>query len=661
ADDNADMREYIVRLLEQHWTVVAVADGAEALDVARRIRFDLILSDVMMPRLDGFGLIRELRADPRTSTLPVILLSARAGEEATAEGLRAGADDYLVKPFSASALVVRVEAQLSAARMRETLRQNAEAEIARLETLFRESPAAIALLRGPSLIVELANPLILRFWGKDGSIIGTPFATAVPEIAEQGFADLLRRVYETGIAHKGKEVLARLPDGEGGLQDTYFDFVYAPMRGADGGPEGVFVHAYDVSDSVRARHNIEQLRAAEEQARQDAEAANRLKDEFLATMSHELRTPLNAILGWASLLQRGVHDGDSTRRALATIERNAKTQARLIEDVLDVSRIISGKLRLDMRRVDTSAVARAALDVVRPAAEAKRVQLIVDLAPADGVELIADADRLQQVLWNLLSNAVKFTPADGTVALRVERHGSAARFVVRDTGPGIAREHLPFVFERFRQIDSSIARKHGGLGLGLAIVRHLVELHGGSVSAESAGPGQGSTFTVNLPIRAVHEASSATGLTREFDPSQTSPGVIAIDTFLSGVSVLVVDDDEDARYLLESALERLGARVSTADSARGALVFLESQQVDVLISDIGMPGEDGFSLMKRVRALPAHRGGQVPAIALTAYARNEDVARALAVGFMRHLSKPADVDELAQAVAKLVEARRTAS
>ncbi|HEX4353349.1 MAG TPA: ATP-binding protein, partial [Polyangiales bacterium] len=561
------------------------------------------------------------------------------------------------KPFSASALVVRVEAQLSAARMRATLRQNAEDEIVRLETMFRESPAAIALLRGPNLIVELANPLILRFWGHDSSIVGMPFVDAVPELRGQGFDELLQRVYETGIAHRGKEVIAQLPDGQGGSYETYFDFVYAPLRGGDGRPEGVFVHAYDVSDSVRARHNVEQLRAAEQQARQDAEAANRLKDEFLATMSHELRTPLNAILGWASLLQRGVHDGESTRRALATIERNAKTQARLIEDVLDVSRIISGKLRLDMRRIDTSTVARAALDVVRPAAEAKRVHLIVELEPAKGVELIADADRLQQILWNLLSNAVKFTPADGTVALRVEQIGSSARFVVRDTGPGIAQEHLPFVFERFRQVDNSIARKHGGLGLGLAIVRHLVELHGGSVTAESAGVGAGAMFTVHLPIRAVHASFGPPGTPRDFDETQTSPGLIAIDTFLSGVTVLVVDDDEDARYLLESALERVGAQVSTADSARGAMAFLENHRVDVLISDIGMPGEDGFSLMKRVRALPAHRGGLIPAIALTAYARSEDVARALAVGFMRHLAKPADVDELARAVAKLVEPR----
>ena len=408
---------------------------------------------------------------------------------------------------------------------------------------------------------------------------------------------------------------------------------------------------------ARTREEAERSRllASEQEARKGAEAANRVKDEFLATMSHELRTPLSAILGWSAILRRGFGDAKSVDRALATIERNAKTQARLIEDMLDVSRIISGKLRLDMRRLDMNAIARAALDVVRPAADAKGVRLISQLARMES--LVGDADRLQQAMWNLLSNAVKFTPAGGTVSLRIERSSSTVRFVVRDTGSGIPREHLPFIFDRFRQVNSSTTRRHSGLGLGLAIVRHLVELHGGEVLAESDGPGLGSVFTVSLPIRAAEEAGAEEDdaeleTTEHASPSRRTssrPPVV-----LAGVKVLVVDDDEDSRRLIQGVLEHVGASVTTADSARAGFAFIEAHAVDVLISDIGMPDEDGFSFMQRLRALPANRGGQVPALALTAYARSEDAARAREVGYQAYLAKPADIDELARRVASLV-------
>ena len=654
ADDNADMRDYIARLLGSHWTVQTVSDGVEALEAAQQRAPDLILADVMMPGLDGFGLIRELRRQPGTATIPIILLSARAGEEATAEGLRAGADDYLVKPFAASALLIRIEAQLSAARLRATLRRTAESERQRLAIIFRESPAAISILRGSEFIVELANPMILDVWGKGADIIGRPFFDAVPEIRGQGFDQLLRGVLETGVPYHGKEALARLDRArDGTLRDAYFDFVYAQLPGSDGASDAVFVHAYEVTEQVLARRNSEKLRDAEQLARQDAEAANRLKDEFLATMSHELRTPLNAILGWASLLQRGdIQDPEGVRRGITTIERNAQAQARLIEDVLDVSRIISGKLRLDGGRVSLRAIASAALDVVHPAADARRVQLLVELDAHDQFELIGDADRLQQIVWNLLSNAVKFTPADGRVTLGIQRAGSSIRLTVRDTGAGIAREHLPFIFERFRQVDSSTTRKYGGLGLGLAIVRHLVELHGGAVSAESVGAGHGATFTVDLPVRVMRDTPSAPS----HDSGGQAPAGIASEVAqLLGIEVLIVDDDEDSRSLLELALDRTGASVHIANSAASALAVLEESEVDVMISDIGMPEEDGFSLIRRVRALPKY--GELQAIALTAYAREEDVARALEAGFQRHVAKPTDVAALARLVAELVEQR----
>ncbi|MET0794436.1 MAG: ATP-binding protein, partial [Polyangiaceae bacterium] len=658
ADDNADMRDYITRLLGSHWSVQAVSDGVEALEAVQRQAPDLILADVMMPRLDGFGLIRELRRQPSTATTPIILLSARAGEEATAEGLRAGAADYLVKPFAASALLIRIEAQLSAARLRSTLRRTAESERQRLEIIFRESPAAISILRGPDFVVELANPLILKVWGKNADIIGQPFFDAVPEIRGQGFDELLRGVLATGVPYHGKEALARLDRARNGtLHDAYFNFVYAPLPGSDGAIDAVFVHAYDVTEQVLARRNSEQLREAEHLARQDAEAANRLKDEFLATMSHELRTPLTAILGWASLLQRGdIRDPEGVKRGLTTIERNARAQARLIEDVLDVSRIISGKLRLDGERVSLRAIASAALDVVRPAADARRVKLHIETDAHDQFQLIGDADRLQQIVWNLLSNAVKFTAPDGRVTLGIERVGSLIRLSVRDSGAGIAPEHLPFIFERFRQVDSSTTRKHGGLGLGLAIVRHLVELHGGTVSAQSEGVGRGALFIVELPVRALRDTPSAPANESGAHAAWGATEEIAL---LPGIRILIVDDDEDSRSLLELALDRAGAQVSVADSAATAFAFLAQHELDVLISDIGMPEEDGLSLMRRIRALPTL--GELQAIALTAYAREEDIAQAHAAGFQRHVAKPTDVAALARIVAELAGQRRARS
>lgn len=431
-----------------------------------------------------------------------------------------------------------------------------------------------------------------------------------------------------------------------------------PLRDASGRIVRWFGTNVDIDDQKRATEERIRLLASEREARRDAEAANRLKDEFLATMSHELRTPLNAILGWATLLRRGPRDEKSIDRALATIERNARAQARLIEDVLDVSRIISGKLRLDLRRVDMNSIARAAVDVVRPAAEAKRVRLDVDLAPDEVENLVGDADRLQQVVWNLLSNAVKFTPPGGTVSLRVERVGSAERVVVHDTGAGIPPELLPFIFERFRQADSSTTRRHAGLGLGLAIVRHLVEMHGGTVTVESGGSGLGTTFTVTLPIRALldaeAEAEAQARATAEGE-AEATPSRMASQPpdALAGIEILVVDDDEDSRLLLRAALERVGGSVHVVESARAALAFIESHPVDVMVSDIGMPEEDGYRLMQRVRALPASRGGQVPALALTAYARREDARRAYQAGYQTHLAKPADVDELTREVARL--------
>jgi PAS domain S-box-containing protein len=382
----------------------------------------------------------------------------------------------------------------------------------------------------------------------------------------------------------------------------------------------------------RAALIIERRRLEEE-----AERANRLKDEFLATISHELRTPLQAIVGYTSMLRSGIARDPS--KALEAIERNAAAQSRLVEDILDISRISSGKLRLAIDRVDLAAAVRAALDSIRPAAQARQVRLVEEL-PDDLGAILGDFDRIQQIIWNLLSNAVKFTTAGGVVEVFGQRTGSLVRLSVRDSGKGIPPQHLATIFERFLQLDSSITRQTGGLGLGLAIARHLVEAHGGTISAESEGPGKGATFTVALPARM--EALQRSELTRGAPPVAARP--------LRGIRVLLVDDDPDARELISDVVTAAGAVVTKAASAHEAYAALRADAPHVLISDIGMPGEDGYSLIRRVRALPPEHGGDVPAIALTAYGRPEDVRAATEAGFQLHVVKPVKPDALLGAI-----------
>ncbi|MBD1865282.1 MULTISPECIES: ATP-binding protein, partial [Trichocoleus] len=391
------------------------------------------------------------------------------------------------------------------------------------------------------------------------------------------------------------------------------------------------------------------------QQTEELSRANRLKDEFLATVSHELRTPLNAMLGWSTMLRSRQLDEATTNRAIETIERNARAQNQLINDLLDVSRIITGKLRLNVRPVILVSVIEAAIDSIRPAAEAKDIRLQSVLDPNAG-PLSGDSDRLQQVFWNLLSNAVKFTPKGGRVQIRLERINSHIEVTVSDTGQGISPEFLPYVFERLQQADSTTTRAHGGLGLGLAIVRHLVELHGGSVDATSAGEGKGATFMVNLPITIFRP--EPTDMERVHPTvSDTAP---LLDTpRLDGLKVLIVDDEIDARELLAMLLRQRGAVTTTVASAREALaIIIQSafdQKPDVLVSDIGMPSEDGYTLIRQVRALAPEQGGRIPAIALTAYARTEDRIKALASGFQSHVPKPVEPVEFITVLASLID------
>ncbi|KAB8330717.1 response regulator [Scytonema tolypothrichoides VB-61278] len=412
----------------------------------------------------------------------------------------------------------------------------------------------------------------------------------------------------------------------------------------------------DFTERKRIEDERTQLLESEQKARSAAETANRMKDEFLATLSHELRSPLNAMLGWIKLLNTRKFDAQTTARAMETIERSAKSQAQLVEDLLDVSRIIQGKLRLNVRPIKLVGVIEAAIETVRPAATAKEIQLQLLLDPTAN-SVAGDFDRLQQVVWNLLTNAVKFTPQGGLVQVGLERVNSHVEITVTDTGKGISPEFVPYVFERFRQADSSTTRTYSGLGLGLAIVRHLVELHGGTVHAYSQGEGKGATFTVQLPL--LKESREAR--THHSKGEKNSAPMLSSSTpppILDGMRILVVDDEADTRDFLVTAIEMSGAEVIAVSSAIEAIQVISQQKLDVLVSDIGMPEEDGYSLIARVRALPKEQGGDIPAVAVTAYAREEDRMRSLCQGFQMHLSKPVEPDELATVVANLVKKTR---
>jgi CheY-like chemotaxis protein/two-component sensor histidine kinase len=376
--------------------------------------------------------------------------------------------------------------------------------------------------------------------------------------------------------------------------------------------------------------------------RAEVERVSLLKDEFLATLSHELRTPLNAVLGWSKILLSRIKEDSDTRRGLETIARNAGAQAQLIDDLLDMNRIVSGRIRLDVQRLDLASVVEAALESARPSAEAKSIEIRKTIDPNAG-PVRGDPNRLQQVVWNLLTNAVKFTPRGGSIDVILQRIGSHVEIVVQDTGMGISAAFLPQLFERFRQADSSSTRRFGGLGLGLSIAKQLVELHGGTVTAHSEGDGKGSTFCVRLPLRAVREEPDSQ---REHPTSGRGTAPVDAQVSLAGIAVLVVDDEADARSVVGAVLSDAGATVLTAASADEALAVVRSRRFDVLISDIGMPDRDGYQLIRDVRQLGAAEGGRTPAVALTAFARSEDRTRAMLAGYQVHMTKPVEPQEL---------------
>ncbi|KAF3890724.1 MULTISPECIES: ATP-binding protein [Nostocales] len=887
-DDNADMRDYVKRLLSQYWDVETVSDGLEALEFIARQLPDLVLSDVMMPRLDGFGLLRELRTNSRTKEIPIILLSARAGEESRIEGLEAGADDYLIKPFSARELLARVESNLKLAQLRQAAAQqeqalrmevqaakdSLESVLTRIadqflgldrewrytyvneqvtqvtgiprenllgrriwevfpdttETQFytevhralaeqvpvqfeyfyrrwnrwfenhvypstngvsiivteiterKQAEAALQQREAELRLITDAVPVLISFIDSEQryrfnsqkyeewfgqpvtAIYGKPmwevlgdtayervrpyveqvlsgeqvtyesevayqyggtryiYATYVPRFDNRGnvegfvalvndisnlkqveialrkseerlkvaqlaakigawdwdlatgsvfwseeyytlygldpsipstYENWLATVIESDRENADRSVREALQQQQSHLNFEFrichptqgirwFGFLSQIFYNSNGKPQRAIGISIDITDRKAAETEREQLLAREQAAREQAETANRIKDEFLAVLSHELRSPLNPILGWSKLLQIGNLDAAQTTQALATIERNAKLQSELIEDLLDVSRILQGKLTLNVTAVSLTPILRAAIETVRLAAEAKLIKIETNLSANLG-QILGDATRLQQIIWNLLSNAVKFTPEGGRVKVQLEPVDNQAQITVVDTGKGIPANFLPYVFDYFRQADGSTTRQFGGLGLGLAIVRHLVELHGGTICAASRGEGLGATFTVRLPLIPIQPmVEPADNLSEQ-----------ALD--LSGVQVLLVDDEADSRDFISFVLEQAGAKVIAATTAGEAFAAFTQSHPDAILSDIGMPDMDGYMLLQQIRALPVEQMGQIPALALTAYAGDFNQQKALQAGFQQHLAKPVEPEVLVAAIANLVK------
>jgi len=617
--------------------LVGVTSGEDVLRQLLEGEFALILMDVQMPGMDGIETAAVIKQRQRNRSTPIIFLTAIAKDPSFIfKGYSQGAVDYLLKPFDPEILRTKVSVFVDLWRRGELIkRQAAMLRAQELREMERRSEVRFHALTDsmPQCVwaarrdgeIYYCNRVWRDYAGPDA---GISFFGGVPpdELSS------LQAAWSAAIrGGRGLEREQRLRRHDGELRWHLCRVV--PEHDEHGAVVGWIATATDIDHQKRVEGAHAALLLREQEARAQLESANRSKDEFLATVSHELRTPLNAILGWTRMLRTGaVEGGEKLRRALETIERNARAQTQLVEDILDVSRIIAGKLRVQVGRIDLR---------------------------DDASEFYGDPDRLQQVVWNLLSNAIKFTPGKGKVTIELRRSNGHVEIVASDTGMGIARDFLPHVFDRFRQADSSSTRMQGGLGLGLAIVRHLVEVHGGTVRAESEGDGQGARFTVRMPVRQFEDQPAEESAVNGGGPHLQAVKQIE-PVSLAGIRVLVVDDEADARELIRVMLGTHGAEVVVVASADEAMEEIARDPPDALVSDIGLPGEDGYALIRRVRSQPAT--ARLPALALTAYASAADHRRALEAGFQRHVAKPVEPAELAGVLAAMVaEARARAA
>ncbi|HEX4417558.1 MAG TPA: ATP-binding protein, partial [Kofleriaceae bacterium] len=609
ADDNADMRDYLRRLLGDRWDVETVGNGRLALAALRRRLPDLVISDVMMPELDGLGLLAEVRGDPALRELPMILLSARADEAARIEGLRAGATDYMHKPFASRELLARVETQL----MRAALRSTERAHQRYLQMIFEQAPIAIAVLRGPEHVFEIANSRYRRILG-EREMVGRRVADALPELAAQGFLDLLDRVYRTGEPFIGTSLpvtLHRTPDAP--PEELFLDLFYHTLADPAGEVTGIAAVVHDVTALATARR--------------DAEIANRAKDEFLAMLGHELRNPLAPIMTALELMR--LRPGVGAERERAVIERQVQHLVGLVDDLLDVSRITRGKVELRAEPVELADVIARSIEVVSPLLEDHRHVLTVD-APR-GLIVHGDPGRLAQVVSNLLTNAAKYTPRGGRIEVAAWRAAGDIQIRVTDNGLGIEPEMLRRIFEPFVQERQALDRARGGLGLGLAIVDNLIKLHGGTVVATSAGRDRGTAFTVTLPALAATSAAAGDARVRR----AAEPG---------DARVLIVDDNIDAAQLLSDLLATAGYHTLAAHDGPSALAAAGTFQPQIAVIDLGLPVMDGYELARLLRARPELAATRL--VALTGYGQSQDHARTTAAGFDAHLVKPIDIDQL---------------
>ena len=662
--------------------IVRAYSGREALRHVLAMDFAVILLDVNMPGMDGFETATVIRQRKTSEHIPIIFITAFGDEMLAARGYSLGAVDYILTPVVPEVLRSKVSVFVDLFKKTEQVKRQADSLRRRATQMQKLAAASVAINSALSVdkmlqtITDTARDVIGAHQAITVFIDPRPGHRPQKVQAHASFSEKyaawrgqslhLDPIAETAVFrsytatrmteaelldHPDWDIVrkVRIPPIRGGM-------LAAPLTGRDGARLGVIYlcdrgdapfSADDESIAVQlaqmASIAIENTLFAEERE------ANRIKDEFLSTLSHELRTPLNAIVGWTQLLQMEKPQGEMAH-GLAVIDRNARAQTKLIEDLLDVSRIASGKLCLNMRVVSIASVIEAAAEAVKPTADARGVELRVVKPPAT-LRLVGDPDRLQQVVWNLLSNAVKFTSAGGEVCVEGSQLGGQAQIRVRDTGMGIEPSFVPYVFDRFRQADSTSTRAHGGLGIGLAIVRHIVELHGGTVRAESRGEGEGAAFTVTLPIGAVSDVADrpASKIDRAGHNGEAHGD-------LTGLRIIVVDDAPDASEVIAAILRRAHAEVTTAASAQDARRLVQHLRPDLLISDIAMPDEDGLSLIQSLRLLPPDQGGATPAVALTAYAREEDRAATLAAGFQAHLSKPVEPEELLNVVARFASA-----
>ena len=694
--------------------LVTASSGGDALRYLLNNDVAVILMDVYMPGIDGLETAELIRGRERSKNIPIIFLTADStGGRHLSRGYSLGAVDYILKPVEPDILRTKVAVFVELFKKTQEVRHQAEllkqknlelenANLSRLKMLIRLGQELSAehepdrvlgnFCRSAREIIGAEEAAVGVLNGRKGL---THFFRCSPDDwkgANEPLPEVIERSLKTMIR---KRRSLRLNEADKLLEDpnnvSVRSFLGAPLFSAtkvsgwlyllnkiDGDEftesdeslastlatqvaiayenatlyRDVQSHAAELQSEISERKQAEEERAKllvlEQAARAEAENANRTKDEFLATLSHELRTPLTAILGWSHLMRTGNLDDPELGRAVDTIERNARAQSQLIDDLLDVSRISSGKLRIEPFRVDVCAVVTSAVEAARPSFEAKSIKFDLDI-DADGCFVAGDANRLQQVFWNLFSNAVKFTPKNGRVMVKAQREGNLVKISITDTGIGISPHFLPYIFDRFRQADGSTTRLHGGLGLGLAIVKHLVQLHQGTVEVESPGEHQGSRFTITLPTAAESGDEDQNGT--EAQQNGFKAGLAEYVTLLDGVRILVVDDDADTRDVIKAILRSCGGEINCCESAAEAFKAIRDWSPDVLVSDIGLPHEDGFELILKLRKHRSKRARLMPAIALTAYASKDDKARALAAGFQAHVSKPVEPELLVKSIA----------